>query len=288
MTTETQTLRRATLTIDAGVAHFQMRDAASRNAFTQELKDDYAELVSLIRKRPDIRALLISGSSGAFCSGGDLKSLAAKNGGDGPPVRDVEAIRARLRDSHQWFEGLFNLEVPVVAAVDGTAFGAGFSLALAADIIVATPRSTFCMAFNRIGAIPDLAALYMLPRMIGLRRAKDIMMSARVVGAPEALSLGIVHSLHEHDALMDVAMGMARRFTQGSAEALALTKLYANQSQESDYATMARLEGMGQSICLTSDYFFDAVQRFIERRPAKFVWDAPASAKHGTADKPTR
>ncbi len=276
MTLETQTLRRASVTIEHNVAHFQMRDTASRNAFTQELKDDYADLIALIRKRADIRALLISGHSGAFCSGGDLKSLSGQRSADGtPPVRNVEAIRARLRDSHHWFEGLFNLEVPVVAAVDGTAFGAGFSLALAADIIVATPRSSFCMAFNRIGAIPDLAALYMLPRMIGLRRAKEIMMSARVVGAAEAHALGIVHSLHEQDALMDVAMGMARRFTQGSAEALALTKLYSNQSQESDYATMARLEGMGQSICLTSEYFYDAVERFIERRPAKFVWDPP-------------
>lgn len=284
MSTDTIQGNRSRLTVRDGIAHFEMTDPGTRNAFTQPLKDDYARLVTLVGQRADIRALVISGSPGAFCAGGDLKSLAARRDEHGRPVREVESIRARLRDSHAWFEGLFNLEVPVIAAVDGAAFGAGFSLALAADYILATPRSSFCMAFNRIGAIPDLAALYMLPRMIGLRAAKDILMSARVIDASEAMRLGLVHSLHAPEALLDTARAMAARFAQGSAEALALTKLYSNQSLESDYSTMARLEGMGQADCLTSDYFFDAVERFITRQPAKFGWDglpAPGSGDPG-------
>lgn len=273
MTSDPRKLRRSTLTVGQGVARLEMCDPATRNAFTQELKDDFADMIGVLREDAGVRALVISGTAGAFCSGGDLKSLTPRRGADGAIARDVEAIRARLRRSHQWFEQLFNLEVPVIAAVDGPAFGAGFSLALAADFILATPRSAFCMAFNRIGALPDLAALYMLPRMIGLRRAKDLMMTARQVGAQEALALGIVHSLHEPEALIDEAMAMALNFAEGSAQSLALTKVYANQSLESDYATMARLEGIGQATCLTSDYFFDAVERFVERKPAKFVWN---------------
>jgi len=274
MTTATpRTLARSTLSIDAAIARFRMTDAGSRNAFTQALKDDFAELVRVVRADAAIRAVVIEGSDGAFCAGGDLKSLAARRGPGGELLRDVEGVRLRLRESHQWFEQLVNLEVPVIAAVDGAAFGAGFSLALACDVIVATPRASFCMAFNRIGALPDLAALYTLPRMIGLRRAKDILMSARVVDAREALALGIVHSLHPSAALADVALAMARRYTQGSPAALAMTKLYVNQSLESDYPTMARLEGAGQAACLNSDYFFDAVERFLSRQPAKFGWE---------------
>jgi enoyl-CoA hydratase/carnithine racemase len=273
MTAKTTTLRRSAVTVDQGVARLEMRDPASRNAFTQELKSDFADVVTMMRGDASIRVLVLAGSGGAFCSGGDLKSLAGQRAPDGSMIRDIEGIRMRLRDSHAWFEGLFNLDQPVIAAIDGPAFGAGFSLALAADFIVATPRTSFCMAFNRIGALPDLAALYMLPRMIGLRRAKDIMMTARVVGVDEALALGIVHSIQPQDKLDAEVMMMAQNLAQGSAQALAMTKLYSNQSLESDYPTMARLEGAGQAICLNSDYFFDAVSRFIERKPAKFTWN---------------
>ena len=273
MTSNTRDFRRSSLTVEQAVARFEMRDPATRNAFTQELKDDFADMIGVLRREAGVRSLVISGTDGAFCSGGDLKSLVPGRNADGSVVRDVEGIRARLRNSHQWFEQLFNLEVPVIAAVDGPAFGAGFSLALAADFVLATPRSAFCMAFNRIGALPDLAALYMLPRMIGLRRAKELMMTARQIGVQEALTLGIVHSLHEPEKLVDEAMAMAQNFADGSAQSLALTKIYANQSLESDYSTMARLEGIGQAACLTSDYFFDAVTRFVERKPAKFVWN---------------
>ena len=266
-------LRKSTLTFEGGVACLEMTDVASRNAMSSDLKDDLEEVVALASSSDEMRALVITGAPGVFCAGGDLKSLTANRHADGTPVRDVEGIRRRMTRSHQWFEALFNLEIPVIAAVDGPAFGAGFSLALACDFIVASPRASFCMAFNRIGAIPDLAALYTLPRMIGLRRAKDIMMTARVVSVEEALSLGLVHSIHPSEHVRGKAMAMAHRFVQGSAQSLALTKLYSNQSLESDYATMARLEGVAQATCLNSDYFFEAVARFMDRKPAKFTWN---------------
>lgn len=273
MTTELPTLRRCRLTVESDIATFRMCDPGSRNAFTAELKDDYLDLLGWIRATPTLRVLVIAGSDGAFCAGGDLKSLRATRAADGSPIRDVEGIRVRMRNTHQWFEQLYNLELPVIAAVDGPAFGAGFSLALAADFIVASPRAKFCMAFNRIGALPDLAALYMLPRMIGLRRAKQILMSAREVSCDEAMALGLLESIHPSDELMPAALRLAATLAQGSPQALALTKVCANQSLESDYATMARLEGAGQAMCLNSDYFFDAVERFVDRRPPKYVWN---------------
>ncbi len=270
---ENTKLRCCSLRVGEGVAVFEMSRPESRNAFSAEMKADHMDLVARVRQDRAIRSVVIAGSGGAFCAGGDLKALTSNRDADGRPVRDVSASRARLRETHLWFEQLFNLEVPVIAAVDGPAFGAGFSLALAADIIIASPQASFCMSFNRIGAVPDLAALYMLPRMIGLRRAKEIMMTARVVDCDEALSLGIVHAVHPSDRLLATAIDMAKNFAQGSADALAFTKLYANQSMESDYAVMSRLEGHAQAMCLNSDYFFDAVDRFIGRKPARFAWN---------------
>lgn len=271
--TSVPSFRRCRLTVEDDIARFEMCDQKSRNAFTSELKDDYLDLLGWIGRQRSLRVLVIAGVEGAFCAGGDLKSLRASRAADGTPVRDVEGIRIRMRDTHQWFERLFNLELPVIAAVDGPAFGAGFSLALAADFIVATPRASFCMAFNRIGALPDLGALYMLPRMVGLRRAKQIMMSARTIGCDEAMSLGLLEAIHPPAALMPEVMKLAGKLAQASPQALALTKVCTNQSLESDYATMARLEGAGQAMCLNSDYFFEAVDRFIAREPLKYVWD---------------
>lgn len=271
--TSVRKLRCSTLTMDGATVQFRMESPQTRNALTSDLREDLQDMLDAVQGTASVRALIVCGSDGAFCAGGDLKALVPDRTPDGYPLRNVEAIRARMSEHHRWFERLYNLEVPVIAAVDGPAFGAGFSLALASDYILASPRASFCMAFNRIGALPDLAALYMLPRMIGQRRAKDLMMSARRVDADEALALGIVHSLHPQDRLLDEARAMAADFSNGSKEALALTKTLSNQSLGSDYATMARLEGLGQSVCLTSDYFYDAVARFIDHKPGRFTWN---------------
>lgn len=238
-----------------------------RNALGPEIYAAGVEALNAADSNPEVRSVVITGDGGIFSAGGNLQRL--QHNRQQPPE-----VQARSIDGlHDWIEAIRAFPKPVIAAVEGPAAGAGFSLALACDVIVATPRASFCMAFNRIGALPDLAALYTLPRMIGLRRAKDILMSARVVDAREALALGIVHSLHAPAALPEVALAMARRYAQGSSAALAMTKLYANQSLESDYPTMARLEGGGQAACLNSDYFFDAVERFLTRQPAKFGWE---------------
>ena len=140
---EVRTLRKSTLTVDGPVACLEMTDVASRNAISQEMKDDLQEVVRLASAGDAWRALVITGSPGVFCAGGDLKDLTSRRHADGTPVRDVEGIRRRMSRSHAWFERLYNLEIPVIAAVDGPAFGAGFSLALACDFIVASSRARF-------------------------------------------------------------------------------------------------------------------------------------------------
>jgi hypothetical protein len=227
MTTETQTLRRANLSIDEGVAHFQMRDTASRNAFTQELKDDYADLITLIRKRPDIRALLISGSSGAFCSGGDLKSLAADNAV--PMARRCATSRRSGRACATAISGSRACSISRCrwwprSMARPSAPGSRWRWPPTSS----SPRRDRASAWPSTASAPSRSggAVHAAPHDRPAPREGNHDERARGQCAPEALSLGIVHSLHEHDALMDVAMGMARRFTQGSAEALALTKLY--------------------------------------------------------------
>src|SRR5690606_15062203 len=103
--------------------------------------------------------------------------------------------RDRVRRLHPWFRELVNLEKPVIAAVEGAAFGAGFNLALASDIVIAAADARFCAAFARIGLVPDLGGLYLLPRIVGLQRAKEIVFTARELDAQEAMSMGIVFAV---------------------------------------------------------------------------------------------
>ncbi|TXI80179.1 MAG: enoyl-CoA hydratase/isomerase family protein, partial [Cupriavidus sp.] len=120
-----------------------------RNAFDLEVRQSLAEAVLQARDDDTVKAVVITGAQGVFCAGGDLKSLSEAK-------RPVYKDRDRIRRLHTWFHELVNLEKPVIAAVDGPAFGAGFNLALACDFILGTPGARFCAVFGRIGLVPDL------------------------------------------------------------------------------------------------------------------------------------
>ena len=274
MPTEHISLREATLVISDGVAEFSHLRPETRNVLSLALRADYADMLERAERDRDIRVLILTGSGGSFCAGGDLKSLAAAraNPENGAP----DAIRRRLADGHAWMQRLRNLEMPVIAAVDGPAVGAGFSLALAADFVLASRRAFFCMSFVKVGLVPDLGAAYLLPRVVGLTAAKELAMTARRVDAQEAKTLGIVHALHEPDALADEARSFARRFITGPREAMGLTKRLLNQTFEAHYASLAELECATQAVAANTPYHADAVSAFLEGRPAPFDWERQA------------
>jgi len=234
-----------------------------KNAFDLEVRAGIADAVLEARDDESVRAVIITGTEGVFCAGGDLKSLTeAKR----PIIRD----RERIRRLHPWFRELVNLEKPVIAAVDGPAFGAGFNLALACDFIIGTQRTRFCAAFGRIGLVPDLGGFFLLPRIVGLQRAKDIVFSAREVGAEEAQRLGILYAVEEPEQLMPVALAMAGRYHHASTEAIGMAKNVLNRSFNLDQDTLAELESYAQAIALQSSYHQEAVANFLNKRPLAF------------------
>ena len=238
----------------------------ARNALDMDMRRELGELVFRVRDDKDLKALIITGNGGAFCAGGDLKSLAE----DQPTA---SAGRDRVAALHSWFFELVNLEKPVIAAVDGPAFGAGFNLALAADFVLATPRATFCQVFGRIGVVPDLGGFFLLPRIVGLQKAKQLIFSARVVGAEEALDLGIAYEIVPQEGLMDAAMALADNFRHASTLAIGLAKRALNQSLNSDYHAVADMESYAQGLCFSSDYHRAAVARFVGKQPLAFNWE---------------
>ena len=269
-----ENLRESTLSLREGVVEFSHQRPASRNALSDGLRQDYIDLLERIENDSTARVLIITGSGGSFCAGGDVKGMLARANSSDPEETSAYAMRRRILSAHHSFlDRLRSLEMPVIAAVDGAAYGAGFSLALTADFVLASSRASFCFAFAKVGAVADFGAFYTVPRLVGLAKAKELMMTARRIGAPEAHQLGLVHAVHAEDSLLPEARRLAQRFLSGPREALGMIKSTLNRSFDLDYMSMAELETSQQAIALASSYHRDAVARFSRGEPLLYDWD---------------
>ena len=247
------------------VATLTLAHAATRNALGPQMREEVAEVVRGVKRDGSIRALVITGASGHFCSGGDLRNIASVG-------LDNQGWRERLHELHSWLQDLLTLDRPVIAAVDGAAFGAGFGLALAADFVIATPRARFCVSFLRVGLVPDCGVFYTLPRIVGPQRAKELMLSAREVGADEALRLGITMELQPPEQLLGRAQAIAASFVHASPVAVSLIKRAV--AAGGDLATQLEHEANAQALAMGTQTHRDAVQDFLAKRPARFQWPA--------------
>lgn len=260
------------LTIEDGIAVVTMARPKQRNPFTAEFLRCMERIVDEVSGRDDIDVLILTGSDGVFCGGGDVKGMVERQkAGGGKP----DALRKRLYDDiNGWVQKLRNIEIPVIAAVDGPAFGGGLGIALCADFVLASEKASFCAVFCRIGVIPDCGVLYTLPRMIGVQKAKELIYTGRPVDALEAKDLGIVMSVHTSEDLMDEAMKIAKNMQQVSPLAFGITKRVLNQTFDVNAPALLEMEVAGQTICIGSDYHSDAVNRFVQKKPLRFNWEA--------------
>ena len=251
--------------LDDGVATITLNRPHARNAINKVMQTELDQILLQLARDDAVRCVILTGAGNTFCAGGDVRRM---NDGE----TGAQDWRAYMRSAHRVVKGIHGLDRPVIAAVDGTAFGAGFSIALLADIVLASSRARFCMAFGRIGLVPDYGALFTLPRAVGLQRAKEIMYSAREIGAAEARELGLVLEIHEPDALMPRAQVLARALATASAPALALTKDALNGSFGNTLDSVLELEAAAQGVAGSSAYARDSFRRFSEKQPGRFQW----------------
>lgn len=251
-----------------GVATFTMRRPDALNALSLDLKADFAAMVNFVDGNEAIKALVLTGEGRAFCAGGDVTNMTNRtDDGPGPARQSILSV-------HEWLAKLLNMDCPVVAAVDGLAFGGGFSLALMADMIFASPRSRFCAVFARIGLMPDMGLAYTLPRIVGPAMAKDLMFSGRSIGAAEAKDLGIVHTVTAEGAsTLAEAQAYAAKLAQGPKTSVALTKRLVNKTFQSTYGDIVDAEADGQSLLFTSTFSREAIRRFLQKEPPLYNWD---------------
>jgi 2-(1,2-epoxy-1,2-dihydrophenyl)acetyl-CoA isomerase len=256
-----------TLHRDGATAVLTMNRPDQRNALDTAMREAFDGAVAEVRDDPSVRAVVLTGAGGHFCAGGDIKTVAQSVQGK----RNIFEGRERIRKLHRWFDELVDLEKPVIAAVDGVAFGAGLSLALCADFVLASPRAKFCSVFTRLGYVPDMGAMYLLPRAIGLSRAKDMVFSARVVDAREALAIGLAQQVCEGDVL-ETALAFAKRFHNAPTESLGIVKGVMNHAFESERRTVYAQEAMAQAMCRESEFHQEAVRRFIAKEAPMYQW----------------
>lgn len=251
-----------------GVSLLTLNRPQRKNALDLQMRGEMRDLVEGLRYERGLKALVIAGAGGNFCSGGDLGTLDP----EAPP--DAGARRQRLVDLHPLVTALLTFDRPVIAAVNGVAYGAGLGLALTADFILAGDDARFCAAFGRVGAIPDFGTFYTLPRTVGLRRAKEIIFSAREFGAGEALRMGLAYERHPSAEVVQRACELAARFRDASPLVLSVSKRALDVSLESSLQAMLMHESDGQGIALSSAYHAEALRRFHAKEPAMLRWPA--------------
>lgn len=244
----------------------------ARNALNTDIRLGIQNVMLEIREEMNIKALVVTGSGGNFCAGGDIKSFQEM-------APEPAARRERVRRSHIWLDEFVNLEVPVIAAVDGAAMGAGFSIMLACDFIFCTPRARFSGVFVRTGLIPDMGCLFLLPRLVGLQKARELLYTAKILKPAEMQSLGLVTDVVDENSLFDTAFEFASRFRHASTMAIGITKNILNQSFHSDHRSISELESYGQAMCFDTDYHRDAIERFLNKEKPLFDWASFERAK---------
>jgi 2-(1,2-epoxy-1,2-dihydrophenyl)acetyl-CoA isomerase len=242
----------------------------AKNALTVEMRDQIVDTVRTVRADSDVRALLITGTGDAFCAGMDLSaSTVAQAGRDDFDARTTaEALRVGVQ---AFIRELWELDKPTVAAVNGVAVGPGAHLALACDFVLVHETTRFLWSFHRWGLVVDAGGAYLLPRLVGLPRAKAMVMLGEGCTGAEAVELGLAYRCVAADALGDEAAGLAARLAAGPTRALGLSKRLLNASFETDLAGALELEAAYQSLATTSADLVEGMAAFKERRDPRFT-----------------
>jgi 2-(1,2-epoxy-1,2-dihydrophenyl)acetyl-CoA isomerase len=247
-------------TVD-GVAYVTLNRPDKLNAITVALRDDFLAVLDTVRTDPGIRCVVLRAEGKAFCTGQDLGERAPIV--EGTPID----LGAALEDGiNRIVLALTDLPQPTIAAVQGVAVGAGASLAIACDIVLAAEPASFHFSFSRLGLVPDSGASWLLPRKIGQARAASVLLTATPISAAEATNWGLVSQLApDADALDTLARDMAVQLASRSPEALRATKTLLASSFKTDLATQLELEADAQTQAGHSDAYKAALTRFLKR-----------------------
>jgi enoyl-CoA hydratase len=247
-----------------GVVLVTLSQPERRNSMSERMTAGWVRLMAALRADDALRVVVVTGAGRAFCSGGDTGSIVR----DETPAAEV---RARMLAFYRAWLSVRELEVPTIAALNGSAVGAGAGLALACDLRYAAASARFSVPFTRLGISPGMATTSLLPEVVGLAAARELLFTGRTIDAEEMLRLGLVLSVSGDDGLLEGVLHLAHSVAAAAPIAVRLTKSALAGGAPVDLATALEWEALAQSVTLATEDVLEGFAATRERRPPTFT-----------------
>lgn len=249
-----------------GIGTITLNRPERLNAITFEVYHELTDFFVELREQKDLRVVVITGAGRAFCSGGDVIDIIGALTG-----RDAEGLLQFTRLTCELIRNMRALPKPIIASLNGTVAGAGACIALASDIRIAAEEAKIAFIFVKVGlAGTDMGATYLLPRMVGLAKATELLMTGDFVSATEAERIGLYNRVVPRDQLESATQEFATKLAHGPAVGLAKTKEMLNREMHMGFEAALEAEAVAQALCMQTPDFKEAHAAFVEKRPAKF------------------
>ena len=249
-----------------GIATITLNRPDRLNAITFEVYRELTDLIAALRDERDVRVVVITGAGRAFCSGGDVRDIIGELQG-----RDAEGLLDFTRLTCELIHNMRALPKPIITSINGTTAGAGACIALASDIRIAAEEAKIAFVFVKVGlAGTDMGATYLLPRIVGLSKASELLMMGDFISAEEAERIGLYNRVVPRDQLENVTREFANKLAHGPALGLAKTKEMLNREMHMSFESALEAEAVAQALCMQTPDFKEAHAAFLEKRPAKF------------------
>ena len=245
-----------------GIGKVKFNRPEARNALDLIMREELDWILSDLRNDNDVRVVVLTGGGKSFCAGGDIKTMGGRESIIGGLEREIKIMRI--------FRNLAYLEKPVIAGVDGAATGAGLSLVLACDIVIASERATFGAPFTRVGLVPDTGTTYFLPRLVGLAKAREMIVTGDLIDANEAYRIGLISRVVAHEELEDKVNSLAQRLSKAATKAIGMAKINLLKALDTDLRSVNIFESYGNALLFKSEDHKEGVDAFLNKREARF------------------
>jgi enoyl-CoA hydratase/carnithine racemase len=250
----------------AGVATITLNRPDRLNALTFEVYRELTETFATLRTESDVRVVVITGAGRAFCSGGDVHDIIGEL-----LKSDIEGLLEFTRMTCELVRNIRALPKPVIASLNGITAGAGACIALASDIRIASAEAKIAFLFVKVGLSgADMGAAYLLPRVVGLSKATELLYSGDFLSAPEAERIGLYNRIVPSDQLAVTTLDFAERLASGPAFAIAKTKELLDREAHMSLEAALECEAQAQAICMQHPDYREAYEAFVDKRAAKF------------------
>ncbi|MFS0553840.1 enoyl-CoA hydratase/isomerase family protein [Brevibacillus sp. 179-C9.3 HS] len=249
-------------TIDNKVCFIKMNRPEIRNPISEVMWEILGTLQE-IQYDDQIKAVIITGAERVFCAGGNLNNVK----GD---TSNAFETRKRLKLIQELLLIMRKVEKPIIAAVNGAAAGAGVSLALACDLVIAARSAFFVQSFVKIGALPDFGGIHMLTQLLGPHRAKELMLLGERISAEQANQIGMINEVVDDHVLLERAFAIANKIAEGPSLSIGLIKQLVHTSGNVSLEDFLEMEAFGQGVCFQTEDFKEGVTAFLEKRAPQF------------------